>query len=82
MNSYGGGVESAVRGRILCVWSKWRELVSLLVNYTILLEERAKFYCACVEACIAVYCRNLGTNGQTGRTVEIHVKGKMAGQDY
>ena len=26
-------VESAVRDRISCAWSKWRELVSLLVNH-------------------------------------------------
>mgnify|MGYP001792562561 FL=1 len=34
-----GGVESAVRDRISCAWSKWRELASLLVNHSILLEE-------------------------------------------
>ena len=47
--SCGGGVESAVRDRISGAWSKWRELVSLLVNYSIPLEERAKGYCACVR---------------------------------
>ena len=36
--SCGGGVESAVRDR---------RLVSLLVNHSIPLEERAKVYCAC-----------------------------------
>ena len=45
----GGGVKSAVRDRMSCAWSKWRELASLLVNHTIPLEERAKVYCACVR---------------------------------
>ena len=49
MISCGGGVESAVRDRISCAWSKWRELASLLVNHSILLEGRAKVYCACVR---------------------------------
>ena len=30
-----GGVESAVRDRVSCAWSKWRELASLLVNHSI-----------------------------------------------
>ena len=48
--SYRGGVESAVRDRISCACrSKWRELPSLLVNHSILLEERMKVYCACVR---------------------------------
>ena len=44
-----GGVESAVRDRISCAWSKQRELASLLVNHSTPLEERAKVYCACVR---------------------------------
>ena len=40
--SCGGGVESAVRNRISCAWSK------LLVNQASL-EERVKVYCACVR---------------------------------
>ena len=36
----------AVRDRISCAWSKWRELASLLVNHSIPLEERTKVYCA------------------------------------
>ena len=63
-----GGVELAVRDRISCAWSKWKELVSLLLNHSIPLEERVKVYCAWCEACIAVCCGNLGTNGRTGRT--------------
>mgnify|MGYP001796314723 FL=1 len=47
--SCGGGVESAVRDRISCAWSKWRKLPSLLVNHSIPLEESAKVYCACVS---------------------------------
>ena len=47
--SCGGGVESAIRDRISCVWSKWRESASLLVNHSIPLEERVKVYCACVR---------------------------------
>ena len=47
--SCGGVLESAVRHRISGAWSKWRELVSLLVNYSIQLEERTKVYCACVR---------------------------------
>ena len=47
--SCGRGVKLAVRDRICCAWSKWRELVSLLVNYSIPLEEKAKVYCACVR---------------------------------
>ena len=43
--SCGGGVESAVRDRTSCAWSKWREMASLLVNHSIPLEERAKVYC-------------------------------------
>ena len=50
--SCGGGVESAVRDRIFCPWSKWRELASLLVNHSIPLEERAKVYCACVRTAL------------------------------
>ena len=37
-----GGVESTVRDRISCAWSKWRKLASLLVNHSIPLEKRAK----------------------------------------
>ena len=44
-----GGVESALRARISCAWSKWRELASLLVNYSIPLQEGAKVYCARVR---------------------------------
>ena len=33
--SCGGRLELAVRDRISCAWSKWRELVSLLVNHSI-----------------------------------------------
>ena len=47
--SCGGGIESVVRDRISCVWSKWMELASLLVNHSIPLEEREKVYCACVR---------------------------------
>ena len=47
--SCGGGVELAVRDRISCAWSKWRELVSLLVNHRIPLEKRAKAHCAYVR---------------------------------
>ena len=49
MISCGGGLVSAVRDRISGAWSKWRELVSLLVNHSIPLLERAKVYCACVR---------------------------------
>ena len=44
-----GAVESAVRDRISCAWSNWRELARFLVNHSIPLEERAKAYCACVR---------------------------------
>ena len=47
--SCGGGVELAVRDRISCAWSKWKEMVSLLVNHNIPLAERPKVYCACVR---------------------------------
>ena len=64
--SCGRGVESAVRDRISSSWSKWREPVSLLVTHCIPLEETAVMvYCA--RVCIAVYCRNLGTNRKTVR---------------
>ena len=43
--SCGGAVELAVGGRVSCVWSKWRELASLLVNHSISLEEKVKVYC-------------------------------------
>ena len=33
--SCGVGLGLAVRDRIYRAWSKWRELVSLLVNYTV-----------------------------------------------
>ena len=33
--SCGGGVESAVKERISCAWSKWRELACLLVKHSI-----------------------------------------------
>ena len=35
MISCGGWVESTVRDRISCAWSKWRDLASLLVNHSI-----------------------------------------------
>ena len=38
-----------VRDRKSGAWSKWRELVSLLVNHRIPLEERVKADCACVR---------------------------------
>ena len=38
--SCGGGLESAVRDRISCVWTKWRALARLLVNHSIPLEQR------------------------------------------
>ena len=41
--------------------------MSLLVNHSIILEERVKVYCVC-KAFIAVCCGNLGTNGKTGRS--------------
>ena len=44
-----GGGESAVRDRISCAWSEWRELANYLVSHSIQLEERAKDYCACVR---------------------------------
>ena len=44
VSSCRGGVESAVRGRISSAWSKWRKLVSLLVNHSIPLGETAKVY--------------------------------------
>ena len=50
--SCGGGVESAIRNRISCTWSKWRELASLLVNHSIPLEERAKVNCGCVRSAL------------------------------
>ena len=54
--SCGGGVELTVTDRISCSWSKWRELASLLVNHSILLEEKAKVYCAYVRpALLLVY---------------------------
>ena len=59
--SHGEQVEFAVRDRISCAWSKWRELASLQVNHGITLEEEAKVYCVCVRSVIAVRCRNLGT---------------------
>ena len=66
--SCGGGVESAVRNRISCASSKWREMANLLVNYSIPLEERVKVYCAYVKPALLVCCRNLDTNRKTGRT--------------
>ena len=42
-------MESAVRDRITCAWSKWRVLVSLLVSHSIPLRERAKVNCACMR---------------------------------
>ena len=43
------GVETAVRDRISCAWSKWRELANLLENHSIPHEERAKVHCACLR---------------------------------
>ena len=63
-----GVLVSALRDRISCAWSKWWELVSLLVNHSIPLKKKAKIYYVC-DACIAVCCRNLDTNGMTGRIV-------------
>ena len=48
-------LESAVRDRIPCAWSKLRELVSLLVNHSIPLKERAKYFCACVRPAALLY---------------------------
>ena len=41
--SCGEGVELAIRDRISCAWSKWKELASLLVNLSIPLEKKVKF---------------------------------------
>ena len=62
-----GEIEVTVRDRISCAWSKWRELARLLVNHSILLEEKPRVHCMC-ETCIAVCCGNLGINQKTGRT--------------
>ena len=69
VTTYGGGVEMTVRDRVSCAWSKWRKLASLLVNHSIpLVRGKNKgLLCVC-EACIAVCCRNLGSNRKTGRT--------------
>ena len=67
--SCGGGVESPVRDRIPCAWSKWRELASLLVYHSISTRGKSEgLLCVC-EACIAVCCGNVGTNRKTGRSV-------------
>ena len=60
---YYSGDMISVRDRIFCTWSNWRELASLLVNHSIPLE-----LLRMCEACIAVCCRDLGTNRKTGRT--------------
>ena len=44
-----GGAEAAVRARIVSVWRKWRELVSLLVSQNLPLVNWARVYCACVR---------------------------------
>ena len=66
--SCGGGVELAVRDRISGTWSKRRELASLLVNHSILLEKRAKVYCACVKPAL-LYAAE--TRGPTENEVEM-----------
>ena len=85
--SCGGELESAVRDRISCTWSKWRELVSLLVNHSIPLEEKGNVYCVCVRpALLYASLTWVVTDRLEGllarKNVEIHVKSKMAGQDY
>ena len=45
-----GGAETAVRNRVACAWSKWRELSNLLTNRGIPLRHRAKVYEACVRS--------------------------------
>ena len=58
--SCGGGVESPLRHRIFCAWSKWRELTSLLVNHNIPLEARAKVYCVCMRGLHCCMWQKLG----------------------
>ena len=58
--SCGGGVESAVRDKVSCAWSKWKVLASLLLNHNIPLEERAKVYRACVRPAL-LYCEKTWT---------------------
>ena len=70
------------------------ELVSLLVNHSISLEERAKVYsvCVCVVRPALLYAVETWTQmerleGQLSSCDHrilrfIHVKSKMAGQDY
>ena len=59
------GVELALRDKISCAWSKWRELVSSLINHSISLEKRAKVYCACVRPAL-LYAAETWALSKTG----------------
>ena len=64
-----GGVELAVRDRISCAWSKWRELIGEPAKKPqCFTREKIKGLLCICEACIAVCCGNLGTNRKTGKT--------------
>ena len=82
--SCGEGVELAVRDRISCAWREWREFASLLVNRSIPLDERAKVYCACVRPALLYAAERMeGLLASCDHRISnVHVKSKMAGQDY
>ena len=44
------GAERAVKTRVACAWSKWRELASILTNKSIPLKSRARVYEMCVRS--------------------------------
>ena len=50
MLSFDRGSEAAVRMRVACAWSKWRELAGLLNMREIPLPNRAAVYDACIRS--------------------------------
>ena len=44
----GGGAEEASRARVRCVWSKFRELPSILTSRGASLKVKGKLYSTCV----------------------------------
>ena len=47
-----GGVDRAVRLRVVAAWTKWREIAGLLCNRRIPLKSRANIYDACIRSVI------------------------------
>ena len=61
-----GGVERAVRGRVIVAWSKWREIAGLLCNRRIPLQKPFQHLRGMHQVCNALWLRNLAPHAVYG----------------